>query len=764
MSLASQQRICSKSAFTPHLIYGARFSSIALALLTLMHPAAAQSVSEKEPSSGNNQLEVIEVTAQKRTESLQEIPIAISALNEDALKRTGFEEVEDLSFLVPSLQLGNFGPTTFLSIRGIGSENTTGGSDPGVALHVDGVYIGRPVGALFSAFDAERVEVLRGPQGTLYGRNATGGSVNLLSNKPEDYFSGKVDATIGNYNKKRIRAAVNIPISDSVQTRFVGFKDKRDGFTENSVEGGTEANDADNYGFRGHVNFDISDSASLLLSGTIVNSQGVGSQAEQRDPFAVGPLFGPGPEFLRLIQDAQGNPILNDQAPFREGKDAAESQDNEFKLLSATLDIEFDNFLVKAITGYVESEFVSIQDNDQSPAAIQILKVEETAEQFSQEIQILSNSDSDFRWITGLFYYNEEVERLTSLSGPRFDAVLGFLTANVPGFSEDTSFRIGGDIETTSIAAFAQGTYDVTEHVSITAGLRYTDDEKEGFNRNIFFAPLVVDPVYTSANETTGKVAIDWQVADNMLLYASYAKGYKSGGVNQTTVATSGRNPIFLPEFVDTTELGYKSQLWEVLRLNIALYYSDYTDLQFQVFGDFGPEAGNAGEATISGLEVEWTWLLHNNFSVDGSLALTDGEYDVLVTGPGPENDFSGNTLPRTPEVSYNIGINGDWDLSDGSYISARLEGSYTDEIYYEFTNRPESLAGDYYNINFRMFWTSSDEDYEVEFYVSNLTDETQEGNILVGLSLGVAAGDVGQEFVTYNAPRQIGVTFGYQF
>lgn len=738
-------------------------SFIALALLSIVLPANAQTPEEKNASS-RNKLEVIEVTAQKRAESLQEIPIAVSALNEDALQQSGFDGVEDLSFLVPSLQLGNFGPTTFLSIRGIGSENTTGGSDPGVALHVDGVYVGRPVGALFSAFDAERVEVLRGPQGTLYGRNATGGSVNLLSKKPEEEFSGKIDATIGNYNRKRIRGAINVPLTDTINARFVGFAEDRDGFTENSVVGGTEANDAENYGFRGHVNFDITDTFSLLLSGTVVNNKGVGSQAEQRDPFAVGPLAGPGPESLRLIQDTNGNPVINDLTAFKEGKDAAESQDNEFKLFSATLDWEFDNFLIKAITGIVESEYTSVQDNDQTPVAIQVLTVEESAEQISQEIQFISNTDSDFRWIAGLYYFNEDVVRFSSLGGPRFDAVTGFLNANVPNFSEDTSFRIGGDIETTSVAIFAQGTYDFTENLSLTAGIRYTDDEKKGFNRNIIFAPLVVDAVNVEAQETTGKLALDWQLESDILLYSSFARGYKSGGVNQTTIAASGSNPIFKPEFVDTIELGLKTQLWETLRLNIALYNSDYTDLQFQVFGEFGPEAGNAGEATITGLEVEWTWLLGDIWSFDGSFATTDAEYDTLITGPGAANDFSGNVLPRTPDITYNLGLNAEWDLEDGSYVMARFDVSYTDEIYYEFTNRSQSLAEDYYNLNFRTFWTSADEKYNVEFYVTNLTDEVQEGNILVGFSLGDEAGGPGQEYITYNAPRQIGVTVGYQF
>ncbi|WP_077341338.1 TonB-dependent receptor [Pseudocolwellia agarivorans] len=732
------------------------------ALVTAMFPAIAQDTDTQVPKE-KSKLEVIEVTAQKRTENLQEIPIAVSALNEDALAQSGFDGVEDLSFLVPSLQFGNFGPTTFLNIRGVGSENTTGGSDPGVAMHVDGVYVGRPVGALFSAFDVTRVEVLRGPQGTLYGRNATGGSVNLITNKPDDYLSGKLDATIGNYNLRRVRGAINIPINDSVTARVVAFNEDRDGFTENLFPGGTEANDSDNSGIRGHLNIELSDSTYLLLSATHIENNGIGSQAEQRDPYSTGVLFGPGPEPLRRIADENGSPLINNLEAFKETKDQAESQESTFDLYSATLDWEGEYFSIKSITAIVESDYTTIQDSDSSAASLQVLVVEEDAKQFSQEIQFISPANSEFRWIAGLFYFTEEVDRFSSLIGPRFDAVTGFLTATVPNFNENYSFRIGGDIETTSYAAFVQGTYNLSETVSVTAGLRYTDDEKEGFNRNIFFAPQVVDPVEVSSSEVTGKLAIDWNFQDNALLYASYSKGYKSGGVSQQTVAASGASPIFNPEFVDTYEVGYKSQLLEdTMQLNLATYYSDYTDLQFQVFGDFGPEAGNAGAATIKGLEAEVMLLLGDIWSVDGSFAYTDAEYDELITGPG--QNFAGNQLTRTPELAYNLGVNAEWEFSDHSLLIARLEGSYTDEIYYEFTNTDASLASDYYNINFRLLWTSADEKYFSEFYVTNLTDEVQETSILVGFSLGVAPGEVGAEYVTYNAPRQFGLTVGYRF
>lgn len=207
-------------------------SAIALAL-----PMSFVASAQTDDAEDSFTLEEIVVTAQKRAESLQDVPISVSALNSEALATTGFDSLSDLSRLGPSLQLSNFGPIAFVTVRGIGNENTTAGGDPSVALHFDGVYIGRPVGVLFSAFDTERVEVLRGPQGTLYGRNATGGSINYISKKPTQDTTFEGDLTYGDYDRKRVRLAANTPLNDETAVRVVGFWEDRDGFTENTFEG-----------------------------------------------------------------------------------------------------------------------------------------------------------------------------------------------------------------------------------------------------------------------------------------------------------------------------------------------------------------------------------------------------------------------------------------------------------------------------------------------------------------------------------------------
>jgi len=704
-------------------------------------------------------LEEVVVTAQKRAENMQDIPIAVSALDESALENSGFDGVNDLSYMVPSLQFGNFGPVAFVAIRGIGMENTTAGGDPGVAMHLDGVYIGRPVGTLFTAFDTERVEVLRGPQGTLYGRNATGGSINLITRKPTDEFEGQIEATIGDYNLRQVRGAVNLPISDTVQARVVAFNEDRDGYTENSVPGGSEANDADNYGVRGHLAFDISDSASFVLSASYVNSGGVGTQAEVREPY---PTTLAGPPIPGTVDfELNGETLVNDLRPFKEAKNVKESQDNEFLLVSGTLDWEFDNFAIKSITAYGESEFESHQDTDSSAKALGELVLSENAEQFTHEIQFISDSGGDLRWIGGLYYFKEKGTRFSTFYESRFDIIAGLN-------GTEAGVKLGGDVETTSWAAFAQGTYDISDEFAVTLGLRYTDDEKEGTNKNILFGPLFVDEVAVDSQEVTGKVSVDWKFSESSLVYASLARGYKSGGINQVAIVSAGRDADYDPEFVDTFEVGLKSRLLDDrVQLNVSAYTNDYTDLQFQVFQNSGPAAGNAGEATVNGLEVELQALLSENWAIDASAGFMDSEYENLVfdtNGDGIDEDYSGNELTRSPELTYSLGVTGSWDLDNGSNLRLRLEGSYTDEIYYAFLNREDDKADDYTNLNLRLFWTSPSEKFSAELFATNLSDEEQEGNILRGIGFMDCAGCGGQEFVTYNAPRQVGLTLGYKF
>ena len=723
------------------------------------------------------------VTAQKRAESAQDVPVTIAAFGERRLEDIGFDSISDLTMMMPSMRFGNFGPVTFITMRGIGNENTTAGGDPGVALHYDGIYMGRPVATLFSAFDSERVEILRGPQGTLYGRNATGGSINYITRKPSDELAGNADVTYGGYDWIRTRAAVNLPISDNVKTRFVGFYEDRGGYADNSVPDGTEAHDADNWGLRSHVAIDLTDTASILFSATYIESGGVGSKSELREPFPgtttspVKPIAGP-PGFAfsprgpfsgipagNMYIDAAGNVPINDLAEFEEAKDLAESQDNDFLLLSAAFEMEFDHFVFKSITGYAETSFESHQDEDYSPLDLAELVLTESADQVTQEFQLLSNNWDKMEWILGFYYFNEDADRRSRFFRNRYDVFAAT-------FGVESGFNVGGSVETESLAGYAQATYDVTDRIRLTGGVRYTNDEKNGFNEGFQFAGVSYnDPVGASWNKVTYRVAADWSVAEKILLFASFSTGYKSGGINQVAAPSRGAtNAVYDPEFVDAYEIGVKSILLDGrVQFNTSFYRNEYSDLQFQIFGPGGPEAYNAEGATVQGVEVEMQASITDSLGLDASVGYTDSEFDKQIIG-GVQLD--GNQVQRTPEWTCSIGMTNEWNLQSTGFLRLRVDYSYTDSIFYTAFNRNagfgdpggSDLAAGYDNLNARLFWYSQDEKWTIELSVTNLTDEKQEGNILRGIGFLDIAGGGGPENITYNPPRQWGLRLGYHF
>jgi iron complex outermembrane recepter protein len=746
-----------------------------IALLTLATPAIwAQEAA---------QLEEIVVTAQKRAESAQDVPIAISVLGREDLDESGFDGFDSLSTLVPSLQIGNFGPVTFINMRGIGNENTTAGGDPGVALHYDGVYLGRPVAYLFSSFDSERVEVLRGPQGTLYGRNATGGSINYITRKPEKELGGEADLTLGDYQWVRFRGALNLPLGNTASSRIVAFAEERDGFTRNPAPGGRRPNDADNRGARVHLQFDPSEATSILLSATYVDVGGVGRQAELRTPFPgtlsvpvatiAGPpgfAFSPGgpmsgvPASNRYV-DAAGNVVLNDLRPFVEANDYPESLDSKFQLASVALDHDFGAVALRSITAYVETEYASDQDADQGPLDLAELLLTESAEQISQELQLLSTGEGAWEWIVGAYYFKEDADRRSQFFRSRYSVFAAI--AGVP-----SGFDVGGDVETRSWATFGQASYRISDALKLTAGVRYSDDQKKGTNRGFQFTGRpYADPVAGSWSRVTYRLSADYQFSDDVLGYASFSTGYKSGGINQVAAISLGaRNAVYNPEFVDAIELGLKSTLLDRrLQLNGSLYRNTYDDLQFQIFGLAGPEAFNARGATVTGLEIEAVALLSDAFTVDLAIGYMDSEFDAQVIDGV---NLGGKQVQRTPEWTANVAATYARTLGSNGAIKLRAEYGYTDEIFYTALNRsaafPQAggsdLAASYDNVNVRLFWTSASERLTLELAATNLTDEVQEGNVFRGIGFLDVPGGGGLQEIAYNPPRLISGRIAFRF
>jgi len=565
---------------------------------------------------------------------------------------------------------------------------------------------------------------------------------------------------VGNYDWFRERAMINVPLSDTVRARITGFKEDRQGFTRNTFPGGTRANGVDNWGLRGHIDIDLADNFNILLSANYVEVGGTGSQPEVREPFpAAGtsiPGFGPG---------AFGNNV-NDLRPFLEAKDVREKVDNDLLLLSSTMTWDFDSFSIKSVTAYGESSFFSRQDSDSSPVNIAELNLVEDASQFSQELQVVSNGGGKFDWIVGLYYFNEDAFRSSRFLGPQFDATV----AMFPNLKFGVD--LGGTVNTESYAAFGQFTWRFTDTLSLTAGGRITHDSRNGVNDitlravNPNFPPVIVMlPSDISSTEPTGRITLDWKATEDVMLYATAARGYKSGGINQQSASP---NRTFEPEFVDSYEAGIKSQLFDRrLQLNIAGFYNEYNDLQFQVFGFAGPEAANAGQAHAYGFEAEWVAAPSDFVTIDGSFSYLNTAYDELLFSVNGTTavDLSGKELSRAPEFTFALGGTVGGPLGNGlGDLRLRGDVSYQDSAFFTPFNRPEDRTSSYTNVNLRLLWTSEDETFNAQLFVTNLFDTVQEGNLLRGVGFVDEPGGGGQEFVTYRPPQQYGLTFGFKF
>jgi iron complex outermembrane receptor protein len=490
---------------------------------------------------------------------------------------------------------------------------------------------------------------------------------------------------------------------------------------------------------------------------------------------APGALLNPSsPNFAGLTNDLRANQV---------SKNTAESNDQEFTAAIASLSWDTGLGTLKWTSAYVDTSFDNFIDLDASELTLINLMLEEEQDQLSTELSLSSTGDGSTQWIVGLYFFSEEATRFSTIFADDFDR-------NAILFGRSAGFRVGGDVEADSSAVFGQVAFDISDTVSLTAGGRMSWDSKDAvinllspfpaFN----FMTLVTDvPVGDSWNEPTGKVTLDWSPRDDLLLYASYARGYKSGGINLN--GNPATNAVYDPEFNDVFEVGVKSQISDRFRLNAAAFHNDYTDIQVQTFGAAGAELRNAAEATIQGLEVEGLFLLTDTFEMNFALGLLDAEFDSFIfVPPGqpvppvgfpPPNenpaqppaapptpiDFAGNQLSRAPELTFSIGAQQLFNVgSDGSTVTIRADYYYQDEQVFAPDNRPDVTADSYDNLDLRVRWDKGDGRWNAEAYVTNATDEDQIRDIL--RSIPFLAGGV--DLTSYRPPRLWGVRVGYSF
>ena len=738
-----------------------RFPPLAAAVALILSPAAnAQNQQVSLTALGE-----IVVTASKRVESLQDVPIAVTAYSGDLVRSLAISDIEGLAVQTPSFAFSKAGGEAQIYIRGVGTNIFGVGADPSVAVNLDGVYLGRTNMGLTQFLDIDRVEILRGPQGTLYGRNATGGAINLISAMPGAEFGGYATAGFGEFDRIELEGAFGGPINDAWGFRIAGRYMKDDGYTEDlDPRGGDKLDDNDIRAFRGVLQYAPGGGFKATLIGEYSEFSNGNTSVIPRDNLGLAQTLGAVPT----------------GSITRERNDLPTFFDWDSSGVTLNLDWELgDGLSLASVTGYKDYKSDFLFNTDGTEIDITRSNFKYDTDQLSQELR-LSSSSERLRWIIGAYYFEE------SKTGG-----LGLVRASlVPA----RSFIIPSESETTAWALFGELSYSLTEQLTLTAGVRYSDEEKDDFSGfGLVFdvlgleSPGPVTPVGTprqaseSWDATTPKLGLEYRLNDSVLYYASATRGFKSGGYNSLQPS----NPVYDPEFIWAYEAGVKSQLADDrIRLNAAVFYYDYTDLQVSTFLNNLTFITNAAEATVQGIEIEALAKATDRLELGLAVSYLDAEYDKFLTAFGSQPctpvppattctrplipfDASGNRLINAPE--WKVNATARYDIPLGAAGSVVLFGqlSFQDDLFFTQINEPEVGQEAITLLDARVAWFDATGTWEVAAYGKNLTDEEYFHNGVRFTSTSDPALDVFQigNALGYPAPgRSWGLQATYRF
>ena len=702
--------------------------------------ACAQEVAEEE---GVMAYDTIVVTAQRREQSLQDVPVAVSAFSAQQLKNNNVETIQDLALRTPGLTVGAADPIqNNFSLRGIGTANgisQNAGGDGSVVVFVDGVYAGRGGTLDLDVLDLERVEVLRGPQGTLFGKNAIGGLIQFVSRQPTQARSLHIEATAGNYDKYNLVLRGNVPLSDKVFLSGGISHKQRDGYEFNETTG-NDVNTQDMTTARAALRFLPSDQFDITLRADVSTQDQVGNprdnicnEAFNGGVHCVG--VNPDPRIVNAYTDGQ---ILRQIASYS-GEVSWDTGAGTLTSLTALRDVKY-KFRTPFFSNPVNPP-TQIESTDFG---------REDATQFSQELRYAFDAlDDRLQGQVGLYYLDEDIDRVQG-------QIQDFPAPSLTGTAIYPQ-----SVTASSFAIFGQFDYDLTDTLTATVGARMTWEEKEGrFAGMKVSGPGLPPPLGTlegydvNASEAwdafTPRFALNWQVTDTAMVYASAARGYKSGGFQGLSGTAAGASTPYDPEFAWGYELGAKTEWFQRrLTLNAALFQTDYEDLQIsQLVPLCCVVVSNAAEAEIRGLEVEFVGRVSEAFRIDGSYSYLDTEF---VEYEIPGSDYTGNELPRSPAGKYNIGAQFETPVG-GWHALARLDYSWVDDAYFEASNVSSQAWPAHDNLDARLTLTLPDERWQVSFWGKNLTDELVPTYVTY-------FGAFQQTLVPYAPPRTYGVS-----
>ncbi|MGK0293333.1 MAG: iron complex outermembrane receptor protein [Porticoccaceae bacterium] len=756
-----------------------------LAVKTLSVAIAASLAVNISAQDAKPVFEEVLVTAEKRSESLQDLSQAITVLTGQDLDTRQVTSFVDLSAIAPGVNIAkNEGFKTVITIRGVGNEaNQNAIANPSVSYHLDGIYVASPFALQTDFLDLERIEVLRGPQGTLFGQNSTGGAINVITQAPTtDGVFGSADLTVGDYNLIKARGAINIPVSETVSMRASLISNTRDGFTDNLTLG-QDLDDANSLSARVRVLYEPSDNFRANFTAQYFD--------EDRNGAAQKGLLDPTPGARKLRQNSIAEYELRSQ------------------LYSAVLEWDFETFSVKSLTSYQDDDILIRRDNDRNdldflPPFAQLPSSydPETNKQttITQEVNLVSSEPlfGKLDWLAGVFYLDTEVE-ISILE--RLD--FGFDGTFDP-FTVDTIYAYGGDVgfisdskpERDSTSLYAQGTWNYSDTWRSVFGLRYTEDEVYSSVTN-YYGREGTDILEIESDKVTGRLVLEHDINDSTMLFGSFTKGFKPGGSNLTygteaVVAPIVVLPIFNEEIVNAYELGLKTDLADGrVRLNAAAFYYDYKNLQYQATDPevFNGGVGNIPTSEIFGAELEFSAFLSDSLILDARMAWLDTEItsdhlaldnvqseaagnallgqgfglfsdEIQIARADQIQNVNGNELAKTPSFTGNLSLSWTKELEAWGEMRSTLQYTYRGDFKHRIFNNADTDVVPSYDVLDLVvgFYPGTGESWRVELVAKNLTDED---GINARFTDVFGVGATGDELI---GPRQMMVRFGMDF
>ena len=761
------------------------------------------------------------VTARKRAEPSQSVPIPISALNSEQLEMRNITELTDIEKIAPNVNIegsGVNGNVLSVFMRGIGQSNWGQSHDPKIGIYTDGVYSARPQGGLVDLYDVARVEVLRGPQGTIFGKNTTAGLIHIITNTPSQEIESKIKMGVGTEGHHLLEGMMNRPINDNWAFRLSFVDKKTDGFIVNELTGNDRGNQ-NSTSFRAQLRYENEGyMANLALSTFNTDERAPLSSCRWTGP-ANGALSGGFGAIVNIIGTYDELRANCNGTTRHVSRDITDNENINVNKENFTLTQSYELGIGKleSITAYSELDSFNGSwgwGGGTGPGYLEILQNFNDHREWSQEVRLVGSSGA-LDWVVGVYAFEENTDG--SIDVPLFRGVS--TPSYLPGFLADIvnqtktfgSSTTGGTTNMKNRAIFLEGNYALTDQLDLTLGARYTEDERDyqRFQRlyyggaAAFGLPDTFDPFYacpgmvTNAfgfattdsctrsveySETTPRVILSFQQSDDVLFYASYSKGYSSGGFNGDTAMR-----LFLPETSDNLEFGVKSDLMDGrLRLNATAFNTSYKNQQVTVGrivnGQPTADLVNAQEATLQGLEIEALMQLTDSLVMTAMVATNDGSYDEFIIMDNVTNtaadgslsfsqverditstQFGGNAKPITWDINFIHTM----DLSGGGDIQSSIGMSYQDEINYTLANVPSAQAGDYQLVDVRITWNLADGQSSLSLWSTNLTDEVYINSMLSqagDTEIGGTDASLGFNSDYWGQPSRFGLEYSRQF